>query len=204
MTGSSLRAVVFDYYFTLTDPDASCTDLQELAEWRARRVPDVDRDPARFALLGERWERHGGVGLRTSRERDHATAAAYDDVAPALASLRSRGLGVGVMSDADCAWLHASIAHNGLELDAVVCSEDVRCYKPNRAPFLAIADALGVEPAEAMYVGDTPRLDVAGARDAGMRAVWLNRRELTWPDDLAPPAYTIDSLLELTDLIGAC
>lgn len=194
----TIRAVVFDYYFTLADPDASCRDREALAAWRAKRVPDVDRDPVRFALLGDRWERHGGPSLRASRERDHATAVAYKDVTPALTALRSRGLRLGVMSDADCAWLHASISRNRFELDAVVCSEDVGCYKPNPKPFLAIADALDVEPAEALYVGDTPRLDIVGARDIGMSAVWLNRRELTWPDDLPPPSQTISSLLDLT------
>jgi HAD superfamily hydrolase (TIGR01509 family) len=192
---------VFDYYFTLADPDAACIDHEELAAWRATRTPDVDRDPARFVLLGERWERHGGASLRASRERDHAMADAYDDVAPVLASLRAGGFLLGVMSDADCAWLHASIARNRLELEAVVCSEDVGCYKPNPTPFLAIAEALGVEPEEAVYVGDTPRLDVAGARDVGMTAVWLNRRALTWPEELAPPDHSIVSLLELIEIV---
>jgi len=196
------RAVVFDYYFTLADPDAACVDHEELAAWRAKRVPDVDRDPARFVLLGDRWERHGGAALRASRERDHAMADAYDDVTPALSSLRARGLRVGVMSDADCAWLHASIARNGLELDAVVCSEDVGCYKPHPKPFHAIAEALEVEPSETVYVGDTPRLDIVGARNVGMTAVWLNRRSLVWPDDVAPPIHTIDSLLDLTESLG--
>lgn len=197
----TVRAVVFDYYFTLADPDAACLDHEALAAWRARRVPDVDRDPDRFVLLGDRWERHGGAALRASREHDHATAVAYPDVAPALRSLRARGLRVGVMSDADCAWLHASIDRNQLDLHGVVCSEDVGCYKPHPKPFLAIAEALDVELGDAVYVGDTPRLDVAGARDVGMTAVWLNRRQLTWPDDLEPPTHTINSLAEITETL---
>ena len=193
----SLRAVVFDYYFTLVDPEVATVDREALAAWRARKVPDIDRDPARFVLLGDRWEHHGGASWRASREADHAGALAYDDVATALSALRALDLLVAVLSDADCAWLHASIARNELELDAVVCSEDVRCYKPNATPFLAVCDALGVSPGETAYVGDTPRLDVVGAREVGMTAVWLNRRRLSWPDDLPPSEHTISSLAEL-------
>lgn len=197
----TIRVVVFDYYFTLADPDAACLDPEALASWRARHAPDIDRDPARFALLGDRWERRGGSSLRSSRERDHATVP-YEDVTPTLAALRSRGLRLGVMSDADRAWLHASITRNRFELDAVVCSEDVGCYKPNAKPFLAIADALDVKPTEALYVGDSPRLDIVGARGVGMSAVWLNRRSLTWPGGLEPPRQTIDSLLGLVELLA--
>jgi putative hydrolase of the HAD superfamily len=193
----SVRAVVFDYYFTLADPEVATVDREALTAWRARKVPDVDRDPARFVLLGERWEHHGGASWRASREADHASAVAYDDVEQMLATLRALDLRVAVLSDADCSWLHESISRNGFELDAVVCSEDVRCYKPHAAPFLAVCDALGVAPAETAYVGDTPRLDVVGSRDAGMTAVWLNRRNLVWPTDVEPPAHSISSLAEL-------
>jgi len=50
--------------------------------------------------------------------------------------------------------------------------------KPDAAIFLAACDALGVAPHEAVYVGDDPLLDVEGAQNAGLHAVWLNRREL--------------------------
>ena len=36
-----------------------------------------------------------------------------------------------------------------------------------------------------------------GARDAGLTPVWINRRNLVWPDELEPPAHVIDSLDEL-------
>lgn len=47
--------------------------------------------------------------------------------------------------------------------------------KPHPDIFLAACAALGVAPAEAVYVGDDILLDVQGAQQAGMRAVWLNR-----------------------------
>ena len=47
--------------------------------------------------------------------------------------------------------------------------------KPDASIFLAACARLGVAPREALYVGDDVLLDVRGAQQAGMRAVWLNR-----------------------------
>ena len=53
----TIQAVIFDYYFTLVDPDASCLDREALAAWRAKRVPDVDRDPHAVARIGHQLGR---------------------------------------------------------------------------------------------------------------------------------------------------
>jgi putative hydrolase of the HAD superfamily len=33
-----------------------------------------------------------------------------------------------------------------------------------------------------LYVGDDPHADVLGARAAGLRTAWVNRRGAAWPD----------------------
>jgi 2-haloalkanoic acid dehalogenase type II len=47
--------------------------------------------------------------------------------------------------------------------------------KPEPGIFRAACAELGVAPAQAVYVGDDVLLDVRGAQQAGLRAVWLNR-----------------------------
>lgn len=54
---------------------------------------------------------------------------------------------------------------------AMAYSMDLGHAKPRREPFAAALDALGVAPHEALHVGDDERTDVAGALEAGMRAV---------------------------------
>ena len=63
--------------------------------------------------------------------------------------------------------------------------------------FRAVCERLAVEPKEAAYVGDSPWADMAGARNAGMRSIWINRHGLDWPEDQEPPDATIQSLAEL-------
>jgi putative hydrolase of the HAD superfamily len=49
----------------------------------------------------------------------------------------------------------------------------VGCKKPDPRIFQAALDALRASPAEAVFVGDSLRRDMAGARGMGMRHVWL-------------------------------
>ena len=67
--------------------------------------------------------------------------------------------------------------------------------KPDPAIFRAALDALGVAPAEALYVGDLYEVDVVGARAAGMPAALLG---LVLPG-AAPDCPRFDSLGALAD-----
>jgi putative hydrolase of the HAD superfamily len=50
-------------------------------------------------------------------------------------------------------------------------SNEVGCSKPHAQAFLTTLKALGIEPQEAVHVGDLLRTDIAGAQAIGMRAV---------------------------------
>jgi len=134
-------------------------------------------------------------------ERAHASAPLYPEVREAIDALRDR-YAVAVLSDADTGFLADCIALNDIAFDAVVSSEDVLAYKPHVSMFREACVRLGVVPAQAVYVGDSPWHDIAGARNAGLRAVWLNRHERAWPEDIEPPETTITSLGELRDALG--
>lgn len=62
--------------------------------------------------------------------------------------------------------------------DAVVISGEIGVAKPDAAAFRLALDQLVVEPESVWHVGDDLKTDVAGARAAGITAVWLNRRGL--------------------------
>jgi putative hydrolase of the HAD superfamily len=58
-------------------------------------------------------------------------------------------------------------------LDATIDSVVVQAEKPDRRIFEVALAAVGVEPSEALFVGDSLPRDMAGARSAGIRHVWL-------------------------------
>ena len=72
----------------------------------------------------------------------------------------------------------------GLEsyTDAVVVSEEVGVTKPNPEIFMLTLERLNCKANEAVMVGDSWEIDIIGAKNAGIRAVWFNRYGLTCPD----------------------
>jgi HAD superfamily hydrolase (TIGR01509 family) len=98
-----------------------------------------------------------------------------------LESLHGRGLKTGLVANAwpePARLLRADAERLGLalHLDTMVFSDEVGALKPAPQIFLRALEALGVEPANAMYVGDRLETDVHGAADVGMstvQALWF-------------------------------
>jgi putative hydrolase of the HAD superfamily len=62
-------------------------------------------------------------------------------------------------------------------LDALVISDELGrdFWKPHPKPFLNCCARLGVEPSEAVFVGDNPERDMVGARRAGLASIRIRR-----------------------------
>jgi 2-haloalkanoic acid dehalogenase type II len=175
--------------------------------------PPLDGEAPSFRTFRDVWLTRCGILFRSWNvdadatlgaemyARSHAEAMAYREVPRALAALRSR-FRLAVLSDADTDFLTASIERNGLQFEAIVSSEEVGAYKPHISMFRAVCERLSITPEEAAYVGDSPWADIAGARHAGMRAVWINRYDTTWPETQEPPDAIIRSLEELSAVLG--
>lgn len=87
-----------------------------------------------------------------------------------------RGIALGVVSNAHSGRNHrALLAQHGLSqaFGVQVYSDEVGIRKPNPEMIRMAACALGVEPAECWYVGDTQDRDVVAGRRAGVGAVIL-------------------------------
>lgn len=67
-------------------------------------------------------------------------------------------------------------------VDALVASEELGISKPDPGIFHVALERIGSPAVAAVMVGDSWENDVVGARAAGIRAVWLNRRGVVIPD----------------------
>jgi HAD superfamily hydrolase (TIGR01549 family) len=83
---------------------------------------------------------------------------------------------------------------------AVIISGEIGVAKPDARPFGLALETLGVGPRQAWHVGDSLSTDVAGAKAAGLTAVWLNRDGLARVDSDPRPDAEIGSLAELDEL----
>jgi HAD superfamily hydrolase (TIGR01509 family) len=88
-----------------------------------------------------------------------------------LETLRRRAVSLGIATGSDEASCEPLRREDLMGyFAAAVTGGDVEPRKPDPGALLECAAALGVDPSEAVYVGDTP-LDVAAAKAAGMAAV---------------------------------
>jgi HAD superfamily hydrolase (TIGR01549 family) len=117
----------------------------------------------------------------------------YDDVLPSLIRLRSRyrlfALSNGNADLQRCGIADLFAGH--------VTASAAGAAKPDARIFARLADVAGVEAHRVLHIGDDPWTDVAGAMQAGMQAVWLNRDAREWPKELAAPPRTISTLAEI-------
>jgi putative hydrolase of the HAD superfamily len=128
---------------------------------------------------------------------------ARDDARDVLHALRARGLRTGLLSNTH--WpreVHEDwLDRDGLLplLDARVYTSDLEHVKPHREAFAALLDQLGVDPADAVFVGDRLHDDIGGAAALGMRTVWVRNDAVPRAD--AVPDATVDELHELVAVV---
>jgi len=183
----------------------------ELAHWRR-----VERDALSGSAESVVREGFAVLGLRPRDVEVMATldgyaravsgwAQVYPDARSTLHELRNRGYAIGLLSNTwwAAAWHNADLAAHGLEdlLDVAVYTSDLQRSKPHATAFLRVSDALGVDPAGCVMVGDRPIDDISGALGVGMRAVHkTNGRPRPVPEGVQPTA-TIENLSELPALL---
>jgi putative hydrolase of the HAD superfamily len=86
--------------------------------------------------------------------------------------------------------------------DDVISAAMVGAAKPERLIFDMAVKAGGASADRTLHVGDHPLYDVHGARDAGLRAVWVNRNGDDWPGEFHSPDGEVQHVGELRDLLG--
>jgi len=89
--------------------------------------------------------------------------------------------------------------------EIIVAGEKGIPAKPDRLPFRLCLERLGIDPHEAVYVGDDWRIDICGSQAVGMHPVWLQHRlaERHWPavETLVPIIDGLERLLDIEGLI---
>src|SRR5260221_306175 len=85
---------------------------------------------------------------------------------------------------------------------AVIISADTGYRKPNQLIFKKILDAMRLEPADILFVGDTPIDDVLGSKGVGMHSAWIRTRGRELSAGIPAPDIIIGDLAELPAALG--
>lgn len=132
-------------------------------------------------------------------ELEAAAARPFDETRHVLSAVRDRGLSTALITNGPSGLQRGKLATAGLDgFDAVLVSGEVGHRKPQREIFELALARLGVAAAEALHVGDNQVADVAGARGAGLVAVWINR---TGAAAASEPHHVVTDLREMLALL---
>jgi putative hydrolase of the HAD superfamily len=216
-----IRAVLFDLDGTLYDRDAVVLRVaHEQFDGFRSRLADLERD--RFVDLTLTLDDHGyarradlyrtllagmsvDAGLATDLETHFWDCYCRhclrpDDAIATLEALRTSGKKLAVVTNGPVEWQSRKLATLGLDgyFDEVLISEAEGISKPDPRIFARAAERCGVDSSEALFVGDHPEFDIAGARAAGMKAAWKRVPYWTMPFD---DVMIVDQLSEILSVL---
>lgn len=161
----------------------SAADLRRLRDEAPRLHPELgdDMTALRRSSLTRALESVGYDGAHADAAfaefwRQRHELEFFPDAIPALDALRGR-YRLGAITNGN-----ADIALVGLDVhfDFALVAAEFGAAKPDPRIFLEACRRAGVAPHEALHVGDDPLLDVVGAKRAGLRAAWIERRGRGW------------------------
>ncbi|MEI5905963.1 HAD family hydrolase [Bacillus spongiae] len=126
---------------------------------------------------------------------------AYEDAVPCLESLKQLGNQLGIISNGDYTQQIEKIHKIGIGLSKyfshVITSSEVGVAKPDAKIFIEACKQANVKMEESYYIGDRLEIDAIGSTKAGMRGIWINRKDKTSHNDV----IVINNLNELTTLV---
>lgn len=226
----SIQLITFDLDDTLWDTAPVIVSAEAvLRDWLAANAPDLGAVPVehlyairerlvqaepglrhRISALRRKVLFHAMSDVGYSEAKAHTLANEgfevflharhqidiFPEVQPVLEILRHQyTLGVVTNGNAD-------VRRLGLAdyFKFALCAEDLGIGKPDPQPFLEALRQGQVEAGNAVHIGDHPGDDIAGAQQAGLRAIWFNPQGKAWAGEKRPDAE-IQRLSQLPELL---
>jgi putative hydrolase of the HAD superfamily len=218
----SIKAVLFDLDDTLYDESTFvASGFRTVAAHLADRF-GVDKQEAFSAMMAvlttegrgkvfdQVLERYGLYSSQLVAElvnmyRSHLPEISlYPDVRPTFQALREYGARLGIITDGLHVVQKRKVAALGLQdlVDIMVYTDELgqEYWKPRSAAFQRAVVMLGVQPGEAVYVGNDPAKDFAGPNSIGMFTIHLCRNGIPEESDCEANAH-ISTLTEIMQVI---
>lgn len=133
----------------------------------------------------------------------HKYAVIFPFTKAVLENVHSQGFKVGLITNGDHETQSRKLKLLGIEdmFHQIIISGDTDYSKPDAEIFRLMAERLGVDTTEMMYVGDHPKFDVDGSRNAGCTPVWV-RTTGTWVfPEIEKPLLQVDTVAELPHIL---
>ena len=229
MVFGAVRAICFDLDNTLWEIEPVLLRAERiLTDWLRLRYPRI---PERFSAeqvlamrmalaVEEPHQAHDFTYLRRETLARMAEAVGYDrkiahaafdawhaarnevtpfiETLPALERLKAQ-FRLATLSNGNADLARIGLAHH---FEISLHAGALGFAKPDPRAYAALAEALTLQPEEILFVGDEPHADVMGPRASGMKAVWVNRLGVAWPDSLPAADASVAHVGELAALLA--
>jgi 2-haloacid dehalogenase len=225
---ASIKVCMFDQYGTIVDMQGGLTEVARpyleskgwtgnpgsfVTWWRRTHFENSMID----ALLGREHTPYREIGHRSVAyvldrmgieyrmdEVRHLVAQIerlrpFPEVPQALARLKSRYRLV-VLSNGDPDMLEAAKQFHGIAFDQVISVAVANAFKPHVATYTKAAEIVGVRMREILFVANHA-FDCVGAKSAGMRTAFIDRRRRPFGITPHQPDLVVPSMRELADAL---
>jgi len=224
----SVRVVMFDQYGTVVDMQAGLTAVAApflkakgwsgdpgsfVTWWRRTHFENsmidalLHREHTPYREIGHAAVAYtmdrAGIAYTPEEVRSLVSAIErlrpFPDAPAALARLQTR-YKIAVLSNGDPDMLEAAKAHHGIPFDRVISVAEAGSFKPHVATYTMAAERMGVRMDEVLFVANHA-FDCIGAKSAGMRTAFIDRRKRPFGGTPHQPDVWVDDLAALAALM---
>jgi HAD superfamily hydrolase (TIGR01509 family) len=159
---------------------------ENFAAWKAKRewmYIDV-----RLRLLNERLRTHDRLkveDLVATFSREATSKLSFlEGAEDAMRAARASGRKTAILTNGRSEVQRPKVFAFGLhtEVDFVGITGELGVWKPDAMAFRLVLDNLGVEPTQALMVGDNEDFDITPAKALGMQTCWVDPQRRSHPD----------------------
>lgn len=168
----------------------------------------LGREHTPYREIGHRSVAHvmDRAGIAHTPDEVHALVAeieklkCFPEVPAALAWLQRRYKLV-VLSNGDPDMLETAKRYHGVPFDRVISVAEANAFKPHVATYRKAAEIMGVAMDEVLFVANHA-FDCVGAKAAGMRTAFIDRRRRPFGATPHQPDLIVKSMTELADVMA--
>jgi 2-haloacid dehalogenase len=223
---SSIEVCMFDQYGTVVDMQSGLTEVAApflkakgwtgdpsafVTWWRRTHFENsmidalLHREHTPYREIGHRSVAHvmDRAGIKHTMDDVRYLVAQIEKLRPfpevpaALARLQTR-YKLAVLSNGDPDMLEAARAHHKIPFDAVISVAVANAFKPHVATYTRAAEMLGVRMDQVLFVANHA-FDCIGAKSAGMRTAFIDRRRRPFGMTPHQPDIIVPSMTALAD-----
>jgi 2-haloacid dehalogenase len=225
---TNVKACMFDQYGTVVDMQGGLTAIATpflarkgwrgdpnsfVTWWRRTHFENsmidalLHREHTPYREIGHRAVAHvmDRAGIPHTREEVRALVSEieklkpFPEVSAALDRLRTKYKLV-VLSNGDPDMLETAKQYHKVLFDRVISVAEAGSFKPHLATYTKAAELVGLKPEQILFVANHA-FDCIGAKSAGMRTAFIDRRSRPFGETPHQPDILVPTMTELADAI---